>query len=214
MLVAGGDGGPVRGPGRFLGGGVLVFVGPVAELAVEIAAPGPEATVVLDGYGVVITCGNGRPCVQSYLDGSARAVAGPVAELAFGIAAPGPEGAVRLEGDSMIPTCGNGGPVGRTGRFLGGNSLVGRCSQSSNPVAEPAVFIEAPGPERAVRPPGNRMSRTRGDGGPVGGSGRFLGGGVPLCGGPVSELAVAIPAPGQESGSIVREDERGGFVVS
>ncbi len=103
----------------------------------------------------------------------------------------------------------DGCPVGSPGRFLGRSSLVG-----SGPVAEPAVFIEAPGPEGAVRLEADRVIVARGDGGPVGRTGRFLGGSSLVGSGPVAELAVVIPAPGPESGSIVREDDRRRDAVS
>jgi hypothetical protein len=91
----------------------------------------------------------------------------------------------------VIIARGDGGPGCRPD--LGGGGLV-----SGGPVAKLAVVIAAPGPEGAVRLETDRVLETGSDGGPVGRPGRFLGGGVPFGGGPVTERAIVIVAPGPQ----------------
>ena len=73
------------------------------------------------------------------------------------------------------------------------------------PCSELSGVIVIPGPEGAARLETDRVILTRGDGGPVGRTGRFLG--VPVGVGTVAELASVIFAPGPQ-GAVQLEGDR------
>src|SRR5690606_16259604 len=76
------------------------------ELAADVAAPGPQGAVVLDGEGgFAADAGGGEDPVAGRADLAGlrdEARFGVAAELAVGVVAPGPEGAVGLHGDGVV----------------------------------------------------------------------------------------------------------------
>src|SRR5206468_3599558 len=75
----------------------------VAELAVAVPAPGPDAAVALDGEAMVAAAGD-RDDVCDVLDPHRRAPRrrGAVSQIAVGVVAPGPDAAVGAQRVGLV----------------------------------------------------------------------------------------------------------------
>lgn len=78
-------------------------MGAIAQLCVIVAAPGPEAAVIPDGYGVVASHGDLPPILRGTdLDRRFLLQRGSVAQLSVLIRSPGPERAVTADAGAVI----------------------------------------------------------------------------------------------------------------
>ena len=125
----------------------LVARGAVAELAVDVAAPAPQRAVGLTRAGVEAPCGDlghkGAKRAHLHRRGLVDDVA--VAKLALEVLAPAPERAVGLARAGVANPCGDLSHQGAKRAHLHRRGLGADVA-----VAELAVGVAAPAPERAV----------------------------------------------------------------
>src|ERR1700730_16505382 len=87
-----------------LGRGEVTLPGPIAKLAVPIASPRPDRSVILQGKAMTIASANCLDFGESaYLHGCRKMAIGhcSVAKLALPIVTPGPDRPVFFQGDGM-----------------------------------------------------------------------------------------------------------------
>ncbi len=190
--------------------GRVIRRGVVADLALRVVAPAPEAAGCAEGTRVLVAEGDGldsgqgaRTADADDLDGCRSVGGGVVAELAFVVQPPAPDAAARTDGAGMLQSQIDVRDAGEGSGAAGADDLDGCRSVGGGVVAELAFGVVAPAPGGAVGLGGAGVflaGSEVGDGGEGSGSAGSvdLDGGELVGGGVVSELAfvVSAPAPG------------------
>ena len=148
---------PVRCPARDLGRYRLRRRCPVPQSAKNVRSPTVEATIRLQCACMTDPCHHRLPvcCYSRYLGRDCPLRRYPVAQLAIKVIAPTVEAAIRLQCACMTDPCRHRHPVCCCSRYLGRHCPLRRC-----PVAQLAIGVVSPTPQRTVKGNATGMIRT------------------------------------------------------